>query len=114
MKIEGEGQLLRVYVAETDTHDGRPLHEMIVHRARAEGMAGATVLRGMMGFGANSMIHTDKVSQISSDMPICVEIVDQAEKIKRFIPILDRMVKEGLITLEKVNIIAYRHSKHFM
>ena len=113
MKIEGEGQMLRVFVDETDTWEGKPLYAAIVQRARTEGLGGATVLRGMMGFGANSLIHTaSKNSHIPEDMPIVVEIVDKAEKIKKFIPVLDQMVKEGLITLEKVQVIAYRSSRH--
>jgi uncharacterized protein len=113
MKIEGEGQLLRVFVDETDLWEGKPLYAAIVHRARAEGLGGATVLRGMMGFGANSLIHTAaKDTHMPEDLPIVVEIVDKPEKIKKFIPVLDHMVREGLITLEKVNVIAYRSSRH--
>jgi len=113
MKIEGEGQLLRVFIDENDQWEGKPLYAAIVHCARSEGLGGATVLRGMMGFGANSLIHTaSKSSHIPEDLPIVIEIVDKPEKIKKFIPTLDHMVKEGLITLEKVNVIAYRSSRH--
>ncbi len=114
MKIEGEGQMLRVFIDESDLWEGKPLYAAIIHRARSEGLGGATALRGMMGFGANSLIHSANTAnaRIPEDMPIVVEIVDKAEKIKAFMPVLDKMVKEGLITLEKVNVIAYRSSRH--
>jgi PII-like signaling protein len=115
MKIEGEGQMLRVFIDESDLWEGKPLYAAIIHRARSEGLGGATALRGMMGFGANSLIHSAATSggmHIPEDMPIVVEIVDKAEKIKAFMPVIDKMVKEGLITLEKVNVIAYRSSRH--
>lgn len=108
MRIEGEGQLLRIFIGESDRWEGRPLFEAIVQQARGEGLAGATVLRGMMGFGAHSLIHSTKTTGVPEDMPVVVEIVDKAEKIKRFLPALDRIVREGLITLEKVTVIAYR------
>jgi PII-like signaling protein len=111
MKIEGEGQLLRIFVGESDQWEGRPLYEAIVQAARKAGIAGATVLRGFMGFGANSAIHTSKVLRLSEDLPMVIEIVDVADKIQAILPDLDRMVDEGMITLEKVNIIAYRSSK---
>ncbi len=110
MKIEGEGQLLRIFVGESDRWKGKPLYEAIVQSAREHGMAGATVLRGMEGFGASSRIHTAKILRLSEDLPIVVEIVDKPERIQEILPILDQMVGEGLITLEKVHIIAYRHS----
>lgn len=109
MKIEGEGQLLRIFVGESDRHEGRPLYEAIVHAARAAGCAGATVLRGLLGYGAHSLVHTAKILRLSSDLPIVIEIVDEAERIQALRPQLDAMVREGLITLEKVHIIAYRH-----
>jgi PII-like signaling protein len=109
MKIEGEGQLLRIFIGESDRWEGRPLYEAIVLKAREEGLAGATVLRGMEGFGANSRIHTTKILRLSEDLPIVIEIVDRAEKIGAILPALDRMVTEGLVTLERVQIIAYRH-----
>jgi PII-like signaling protein len=115
MKIEGEGQLLRVFLDESDAWEGQPLYAAIVQRARAEGLAGATVLRGLMGFGANSLIHApSRNTSLPEDMPIVVEIVDKAEKIKKFIPVLDMMVREGLITLEKVTVIAYRSSRRMV
>ena len=108
MKIEGEGQLLRIFIGESDRWHGAPLYEAIVRRAREEGLAGATVLRGMEGFGAHSLIHTTKVLRLSADLPIVIEIADRPERIEAFLPLLDEMVQEGMMTLEKVHIIAYR------
>jgi uncharacterized protein len=110
MKLEGEGQLLRVYIGESDRWHGKPLYEAIVLKAREMGMAGATVLRGMMGFGADSRLHTAKVLRLSEDLPIVIEIADKPEKIEAFLPELDVMVAEGIITLEKVHVLAYRHN----
>lgn len=110
MKMEGEGQLLRVFIGESDRWEGRPLYEAIVRRARAEALAGATVLRGLEGFGAHSRLHTAKILRLSEDLPIVIEIVDRSDRIQQFLPALDEMVKEGMITLEKVNVIAYRHT----
>jgi PII-like signaling protein len=110
MRIQGEGQLLRVFVGESDRWEGRPLYEAIVLSAREQGLAGATVLRGLEGFGAHSRIHTVKVLRLSEDLPIVVEIVDLPERISRFLPTLDKMVTEGLVTLEKVNVLIYRHN----
>jgi len=109
MKIEGEGQLLRIYIGESDRWEGRPLYEAIVLKARERGLAGATVLRGIMGFGADSRIHTAKVLRLSEDLPIIIEIADRADRIESFLPELDNMVTEGMITLERVHILAYRH-----
>lgn len=111
MKMEGEGQLLRVFVGESDRWEGKPLYEAIVRRARAESLAGATVLRGLEGFGAHSRLHTAKILRLSVDLPIVIEIVDKPERIQQFLPALDEMVSEGMITLEKVHIIAYRHDE---
>jgi PII-like signaling protein len=111
MKIEGEGQLLRVFIDENDQWEGKPLFQEIVKKARSEGLAGATVLKGVMSYGANSLIHAVNKQGFADDIPVVVEIVDGTEKIKKFIPILDKMVKEGLITLEKVTVIAYRTSR---
>lgn len=108
MKIEGDGQLLRVFVDETDQWHGQPLYQAIVQKARELGLAGATVLRGMMGFGAHSRIHTAKILQLSEDLPVVIEIIDQAERIEKILPSLEEMVAEGLITLEKIHVIAYR------
>lgn len=111
MKIEGEGQLVRIFIGESDRWEGKLLYEAIVRKAREVGLAGATVLRGLEGFGAHSRIHTAKILRLSEDLPIVVEIVDKAERIERFLPELDRMVDEGMITLEKVRILAYRHNE---
>ncbi len=110
MKLSGEAELLRVFVGESDRHNGRPVYEVIVEMARAEGLAGATVLRGTLGFGANSRIHTAKVLRLSEDLPMVVEIVDSAEKIAPFVKLLDAIISEGLITLEKVRVLAYRQN----
>ena len=110
MKLEGEGQLLRVYIGESDHWHGKPLYEAIVLKAREMGMAGTTVLRGVMGFGADSRLHTAKVLRLSEDLPIVIEIADRSEKIEAFLPEIDGMVTEGMITLEKVHILAYRHN----
>lgn len=109
MKIEGQGQLLRIFIGENDRWQGRPLYQAIVLKARAAGLAGATVLRGLEGFGAKSRIHTARILRLSEDLPIIVEIVDSTEKIAAILPELDTMVEEGLITLENVRVIAYRH-----
>ena len=108
MKIEGEGLLLRIFLGESDTWHGRPLYEAIVRRVREEGLAGATVLRGIEGFGAHSRLHTTRILRLSEDLPVVVEIVDAVERIEAVLPILDEMIGEGLITLEKVQVIAYR------
>lgn len=111
MKLPSEAELLRVFIGESDRLDGRPLYEAIVHEARARGMAGATVLRGTLGFGAHSRIHTAKILRLSEDLPIVIEIVDTPERIAGFLPDLDGMIDEGLVTLERVRVLAYRHSK---
>jgi PII-like signaling protein len=111
MKIEGEGRLLRIFVGESDRWESRPLYEAIVRAAREAGLAGATVLRGLEGFGAHSRIHTAKILRLSEDLPIVIEIVDTPERIDAILPALDRMVGEGLITLENVRVIAYRHGE---
>lgn len=110
MKLPQEGHLLRIFIGESDTWQGKPLYEVIVKRARKLHMAGATVIRGIMGFGADSRIHTAKVLRLSEDLPMVIEIVDEPQKIEDFIPFLDEVVKEGLITREKVNVIKYRHN----
>jgi uncharacterized protein len=109
MKIEGEGQLLRIFVGESDRWEGKPLYEALLLRARAAGLAGATVLRGMAGFGAASRIHRASVLRLSQDLPIVIEIVDRADRIQAVLPELETMVGEGLVTLQPVQIIAYRH-----
>ena len=108
MKIPEEGYLLRVFVGQSDKHGHVPLYEAIVSKARETGLAGATVLRGVMGFGRHSVMHTAKILRLSEDLPMIVEIVDSLEKIEAFLPILDTMVPEGLVTLEQVRVIHYR------
>ncbi len=110
MKIEGEGKLLRIFVGETDTWHGRPLYEAIVHRAREAGLAGATVIRGIEGFGAHSQIHTSRILRLSQDLPIVVEIVDTPERIDQALKLVDEMIVEGMVTVEPVEIVAYRAS----
>jgi PII-like signaling protein len=108
MKESEEGQLLRIFLGESDTWEGAPLYRAIVYKARELGLAGATVLRGPMGFGANSRVHTTKLLELSTDLPVVVVIVDRAEQIARILPFLDQAVSEGLITLEAVRILRYR------
>lgn len=108
MKIPENGMLLRIFIGESDRFDGKPMYEHIVMLARKNNIAGATVLRGIMGYGAASRVHSTKVLRLSEDLPIIIEIVDSEEKIQNFIPLLDEIVKEGLITLEKANVIRYR------
>ena len=108
MKIPEDGSLLRIFVGESDKHGHVPLYEAIVLRAREAGLAGATVLRGVMGFGRHSVMHTAKILRLSEDLPMVVEIVDSLEKIEAFLPTLDAMVPEGLVTLEPVRVIHYR------
>lgn len=108
MKIPEEGKLLRIFIGEQDKWHHEPLHEAIVTLARKEGLAGATAIKGFLGFGRNSRIHTTKLLRLSEDLPVIVEIVDSEEKIQKFLPHLDDMVKEGLVTLEKVNVVIYR------
>jgi PII-like signaling protein len=108
MKIPREGQLLRIFVGESDRLKGKPLFEAIVQEARQQGLAGATVFRGFEGFGARSRIHTSRILRLSEDLPILVEIVDAEDKIQAFLPVLDGMVQEGLVTVEKATVIFYR------
>ncbi len=110
MTLPPQSMLLRIFIGSSDQLDHRALHEVIVERARQRGLAGATVLRGFLGFGANSRIHTSKVLRLSEDLPVVVEIVDAEEKIEAFLPELDAMIGEGLVTLERVRVIAYRHN----
>jgi PII-like signaling protein len=109
MILPEEGCLLRVFIGESDRHDGQPLYEWLVQQARERGLAGTTVLRGIQGFGAHSRLHVAKIMRLSADLPIIVEIVDTTEKIESFLPLIDENVKEGLATVEKVGIRLYRH-----
>lgn len=108
MKIPTDGFLLRVFIGESDKWHGKPLYEAIVLKARELHMAGATVLRGPMGFGAHSRLHTAKIMRLSEDLPIVIEIVDSKEKLDELMPHIDQMVQEGLVTLERVQVIKYR------
>ncbi len=107
MRIPEEALLLRVFIGEDDEHEGRPLYEAVVLAARERGLAGATVLRGPLGFGKSSRLHTAKILRLSEDLPIVIEIVDAPAKIEAFLVELDRMLKGGLVTLEKVRVIRY-------
>jgi uncharacterized protein len=111
MMLPREGHLLRVFIGESDRHQGMPLFEWLVRQAREHGLAGATVLRGLEGFGANSRLHTAKILRLSSDLPIVIEIVDTIEKIESFLPVVDEAVREGLATLERVDVRFYRGTK---
>src|SRR5205823_8478918 len=108
MQLPHEATLLRIFIGETDRWDHKPLYEAIVLKARETHLAGATVLRGPMGFGKSSRLHTAKILRLSMDLPLVIEIVDSEEKIQAFLPVLDQMMKGGLVTLEKVRVIHYR------
>jgi PII-like signaling protein len=108
VKLEGEGQLLRIFIGESDHWHGKPLYEAIVHLFREAGLAGATVLRGVEGFGASSRLHTTRLLQLSQDLPLVIEVVDTEEHIASVLPRLDEMVSEGMMTLERVHVISYR------
>jgi uncharacterized protein len=108
MQIPTEGKLLRIFVGEADRWHGKPLYEAIVEEARKRGLAGATVWKGFMGFGRHSRMHTAKILRLSEDLPVVIEIVDAAEKIEAFLPALDAMVQEGLVTLERAEVLMYR------
>jgi PII-like signaling protein len=108
MKLEGDGVLLRVFLGELDRWHGQPLYEAIVLAARQAGLAGATVFRGPMGFGARSRLHTTKILRLSEDLPVVIEIVDTQENIDAFVPELDEMMGDGLVTIEKVRILRYK------
>ena len=111
MSLPTEGKLLRIFIGEGDRWQGRPLYEAIVLEARRRGLAGATVIKGFMGFGAHSRIHTAKLLELSQDLPIVVEIVDAPDKIEAFMPDLELMVGDGLITLERAEVLLYRPSR---
>ena len=108
MELPHDCVLLRIFIGEADRHDGKPLYEALVLKARELHLAGATVLRGAMGFGKSSRIHTNKILRLSVDLPLVIEIVDSEEKINAFLPILDGMIGGGLVTLEKVRVLHYR------
>ena len=111
MMLPRQGKLLRIFIGESDKHGGMSLYEWIVRQAREHGLAGATVLRGLEGFGARSRLHTSKVLRLSSDLPIVIEIVDTEEKIEKFLPLIDSAIPEGLATIEKVEVHFYRSGR---
>jgi len=111
MKQSEKGSLLRILIGEDDRYKGRPLYEQIVLKARELKLAGATVFKGIMGFGADSLMHTSKILQLSEDMPVIIEIIDSEENINKILPFLDKTVEGGLVTLEKATIIKYSSSK---
>ena len=108
MTIPEEGFLLRIFVGESDRHGHHPLYEAIVLKAREQGLAGATVIRGVMGYGKHSVLHTAKILRLSEDLPMVIEIVDSREKVEEFLPYLDEMITDGLVTLEPVTVLQYK------
>jgi uncharacterized protein len=110
-RFEGERILMRIHIGESDRWEGKPLHQAIVELLRSEGFSGATVLRGVAGFGSASRIHTDKILRLSQDLPIVIEVVEDESRVKAILPELDRMIGGGLVTLEKVHVILYRAPK---
>ena len=109
-RLEGTGKLVRIFIGESDLWHGRPVYQAIVERVREDGIAGATVVRGIEGFGAKSHLHTSRILRLSEDLPIVIEIVDTAERIDALLPLLDEMVDDGLVTIESVQIVSYRAS----
>ena len=107
MNVPNQALLLRIFLGENDQHDGRPLYEAIVLAARNAQLAGATVLRGAMGFGHSSRLHTAKILRLSEDLPLIIEIVDAEDKVRAFLPALDAMMSSGLVTLERVEVLQY-------
>jgi hypothetical protein len=108
MRLEGRCVLLRVFIGESDHYGGKPLYQAILEKARALGLSGGTVFKGMLGFGAHSKIHTAKILRLSEDLPVVVEIVDTEENVEKILPFLDAVIKEGLITKEVANVVFYR------
>lgn len=107
-RIDGPALLVRIYIGEADHHDGKPLFQAIVERLRERGIAGATVLRGIEGFGANAHLHTTRLLRLSEDLPVLIEVVDEEARLREVLPELDALVGDGLITLERVEVLAYR------
>ena len=110
MDIIGPAKLLRIYIGESDKWKGRPLATALVERLRAEGLAGATVVRAVEGFGANSRIHTARVLRLSEDLPLVIEVVDRGDRIEGILPIVDEMIEDGLVNIADVEVVHYRHS----
>ncbi len=111
MKLPSEAERVRIYIGENDKFEGRALYEAIAEEALRHGLAGATVMRGTLGFGAHSLIHSAKILRLSEHLPMVIEIVDQPDRVAAFLPILDSMIGEGLVTQEKVQVFLYRHEK---
>jgi uncharacterized protein len=111
MRLEGEGKLLRIFLGESDRWHHKPLYEEIVQTARKMGMAGATVIRGIEGFGAHSHLHTTRILRLSEDLPLVIEVVDTAENVDRLIEVVDPMIEEGLMTVERVHVLKYRANR---
>jgi len=107
-RFKGERTLMRIFIGESDKYQGKPLYEALLERFRQKGLAGATVLRGVAGFGASSVVHTDKILSLSLDLPLIIEVVETEETIQQVLPDLDEMIGGGLITLERANVILYR------
>jgi uncharacterized protein len=110
-KFEGERTLMRIHIGESDKWHGKPLHDAIVEMLRKEGFSGATVLRGVAGFGASSVLHTDKLLRMSQDLPIVLEVIESNEKIEKILPRIDEMLDGGIVTLEKVRVLVHRATK---
>ena len=110
MNVPEDGYLLRIFIGESDRHAQHPLYEAIVLKARETGLAGATVGRGVMGFGKNSVIHTAKILRLSEDLPMVIEIVDRPDKVEAFLPALDEMITDGLVTMERVKVLHCKSS----
>ena len=108
MRLAGEGKLLRIFIGESDRWHGKPLYQAIVEHMRAEGIAGATVIRAIEGYGARSHLHTSRILRLSEDLPLIIEVVDTDENIQRILPVLDEMVDDGMVTMERVDVITYR------
>lgn len=111
MELKEDGYLLRIFIGEADKHQGKPLYKWLVIKAREFGLAGATVLRGVMGFGANSRIHTSSILRLSEDLPVIIEIVDSIENLEKYLDHVEGVIKEGLATMEKANVRFYRSGK---
>lgn len=110
-RIDGPALLVRIYIGEAAHHDGKPLYQVIVERLRERGIAGATVLRGIEGFGANAHLHTTRLLRLSEDLPVLIEVVDEEARLREVLPELDALVGDGLITLERVEVLAYRGTR---
>ena len=108
LRVDSEQSLMRIFIGESDRYKNRPLHEVLIDYFHSHGFAGATVLKGVAGFGSNSVLHTDRLLSLSQDLPLIIEVVDNGEKIEEVIPQLDNMLQGGMITLEKARVIRYK------